>query len=63
MGRGQGQGMGGGAAFGAGQATPAEASEGPTRADELRMLKQQAEQLGRQMQEILERIRHLEEGE
>ena len=63
MGGGQGQGMGGGAAFGAGQATPAEPSEGPTRADELRMLQEQADQLGRQMLEIQERIRHLEEGE
>lgn len=63
MGRGQGQGMGGGAAFGAGQATPAEASEGPSRADELRMLQEQADQLGRQMQEIQERIRRLGEGE
>ena len=63
MGRGLRQGRGGGAAFGAGQATPSEPSEGPTRAEELRMLQEQADQLGRQMLEIQERIRHLEEGE
>jgi len=54
--------MGRGAPFATGQPTPPETPAGPTRADELSMLKQQAEQLGYQMQDILERIRRLEEG-
>jgi predicted Fe-Mo cluster-binding NifX family protein len=65
MGRGTGQGRaaGRGAAFDTAQPTPPDAPASPGEADELGMLKQQAEQLGRQMQDILERIRQLEEGQ
>jgi len=64
-GRGQGRGMGRGRGVGsrAGPAIAPEPPQGHSTADQLRMLQEQAEQLGRQMQEIQERIRHLEEGE
>lgn len=62
-GTGRGRGMGRGAAFDTGQPTPSEASAGASGPDELSTLKQQAEQLGRQMQDVLERIRQLEEGQ
>ena len=44
-------------------ATPSQPPQAETKAGELRMLREQAEQLGRQMQEIESRIRRLENDE
>jgi hypothetical protein len=55
--------MGSGIGPGAGAPPPVPSETTPPagQADELRMLREQAEQLGSQMQQILQRIRHLEE--
>jgi predicted Fe-Mo cluster-binding NifX family protein len=61
MGRGRGMAMGPG--FGPGPvAAPQPPAESPTPGDELTMLKQQAEAMSRQMQQIQERIKQLEQG-
>ena len=60
MGQGRGQGMG--AAFDQGPAAmPQQPAQGPTKNDELGMLKQQAEAMSQQMQQIQERIKQLEQ--
>jgi len=68
MGRGMGRGMGGGrgmgmgAAFGQGPvAMSQQPGQGRTKDDELAMLKQQAEAMTQQMQQIQERIGQLEQ--
>jgi predicted Fe-Mo cluster-binding NifX family protein/ferredoxin len=64
MGRGRGMGAGGGQGMGprspqAPVSTPQQSPQGPTREEELAMLKQQAEAIGQQMQQIQERIGQL----
>ena len=67
MGGGRGQGMGGGRGMGMGQGMGMPAGAAPNPAvpasggDELTLLKQQAEMMGQQMQQILARIQQLEQ--
>ena len=58
---GRGQGMGGGFAQQQPVSMPQQTSQGPTKQDELAMLKQQAETIGQQMQQIHARIQQLEQ--
>jgi len=61
-GRGMGRGQGMGAAFPQGPAAmPQQQAQGLAKNDELGMLKQQAEAMSQQMQQIQERIKHLEQ--
>ncbi len=62
MGGGRGRGQGMGAAFDQGPAPiPQQQAQGPTKDDELDMLKQQADAMSRQMQQMQERIKQLEQ--
>lgn len=60
MGQGRGQGMGAGFAQGP-VSMPQQPAQDLTQGDELAMLKQQAEAMSQQMQQIQDRIRQLEQ--